>query len=228
MNWSDMAVIVIILGFAITGMINGFVMSVFRLMSFFLSIYISIKFYPIVSSLLMTTPLFDNIKKSVSERLFMQHAESAVSRMGQAAADNVVNSLHLPGFMKEGIMDRLGNVSGIFDISGVFDVISGEIAKIIINFISLILVYLAAKLILFFFRFVFQGISKLPLFRQMDKLGGFAFGAVEGLLSVYILFALLILFHSVPQLEPAFKAIDDSLFASFFYNNNFIIEMLLN
>lgn len=228
MNWSDMVVIAIIFGFAFVGMINGFVMSIFRIASFFLSIFISIKYYPVVSEMLMKTSLFDSVKKSVLEGLFMRQAESAASRMGQGAADSVVNSLRLPGFMKEGIMKSLGNVSGVVDVSGVFDVISGEIAKVIINLISLILVYLAARVILFFLKFILKGISRLPVFRQMDKLGGFAFGAVEGLLTVYILFALLILFHSVPQLEPAFKVIDNSAFASFFYHNNFIIEFLLN
>jgi len=53
MNWLDVAVLALIGVFAIIGLSNGFIFSIFRLVSFFISIFLSLKLYPFLSSLLI-------------------------------------------------------------------------------------------------------------------------------------------------------------------------------
>ena len=77
-------------------------------------------------------------------------------------------------------------------------------------------------------KFVLQGIAKLPVFKQIDKLGGFALGAVEGLLTVYIVGAVLMLFSAAPYFKPVFESIEASIVAKFFYQNNFIINWMFH
>ena len=71
-----------------------------------------------------------------------------------------------------------------------------------------------------------KGITKLPVVKQIDKLGGFALGAVEGLLTVYIVFAILMLFNSSPSFRNVYETIEASKIARFFYENNFIVDFM--
>lgn len=229
MNWSDLLVIGIIVGFGIIGMRNGFIYSIFRLASFFISVIASIKFYPKVSEILVKTGLYMSIKASILKNLLMQKqalVPKVDGQVRQAAADTVINHLPLPSFFKGTLISRIPDASKIVDVTRIMDVISSELAKVVIDVISLVLLYILIRIGLVFLRFVLQGVAKLPVFRQMDKLGGFAFGAVEGLMTVYILGAVLMLFNASPKFKPVFEAVQGSVLAGFFYQNNFIIDWM--
>jgi len=229
MNWADIIVIAVIAAFGIIGLINGFIYSIFRLASFFASVIISIKFYPKVADILMKTALYTSIKGSFLNSLMQQKEvliPKADSQAKQAAAESIISHLRLPEFLKETLIQKMPNPSELVDVSKVMSLISDELAKLVISIISLILLYLGIRIALIFLRFILQGIAKLPVFRQMDKLGGFAFGAVEGLLTIYILCAVLMLFNTAAWFRPVFEAIGASSIAKFFYQNNFIINWM--
>jgi len=233
LNWSDFIVVGIILVFGIIGLSKGFIYSMFKLASFFVSIIVSIKCYPLVANILMKTALYTNIKASILKNLLRQQQTQAPgvnSQVKQAAADTVINNLQLPGFVKESLRGTLVNqmpdVFKLFDMNRIMDAISGELAKLVIDIISLVLLYILIRIALVFVRFILQGLAKLPLFKQVDKLGGFAFGAVEGLLTIYIVLAVLMLFNTSPTFKPFFDAVDNSIVAKFFYQNNFIIDWM--
>ena len=114
MNWTDITVIAIILIFALKGLKAGFIMSVFRLVSFFASAVLSVRFYPLLSAELLKTSLFTSIKSSILKNLLLQQKAQAPAldaQARQAASAAIVDSLKLPGFMKEFIAQKLPNPS---------------------------------------------------------------------------------------------------------------------
>jgi uncharacterized membrane protein required for colicin V production len=228
MNWSDLVVIGVILGFAIIGMTNGFIYSMFKIASFFISLYVSFKFYPVVADFLMKTALYTNIKASILKNLLMQQTSKIDGQAKNAAADSIINNLHLPGFLKDTLISKFPNPSQLIDIKSIMDKISGELASVVISVISMVLLYIIIRIGLVFVRFILQGLAKLPIFKQVDKLGGFAFGGVEGLLTVYILCAVLMLFNASAQFKPVFQAVDSSVIAKWFYQHNFIVDWMFS
>ena len=100
MNLSDFVVLVIILGFGLMGLKMGFILSIFKIASYFVSIWISLKFYPKVAEILMKTQIFENIKNSIFNNLLKQGAliSQAGEQVKQAAANTVVERLPLPEF----------------------------------------------------------------------------------------------------------------------------------
>ncbi|MCX7711740.1 MAG: CvpA family protein [Clostridia bacterium] len=234
MNWSDLLVLGIIVGFGIIGLTRGFILSIFRLASFLVSIIASIKLYPVVAKFLMKTALYTNIKQSIFKSLMHQQqvqSSGVNDQLKEAGAKAVVDNLHVPGFLKDMIekdmvKSLLPNPTSLIDMSRVMDFISDKLATITIEIISLVLLYIAIRIALTFARVILQGIAKLPLFRQVDKLGGFALGAVEGLLTVYVLFAIVMLFNAAPQFQGLFEAMDTSIVAKFIYQNNFIVDWM--
>lgn len=230
MNWVDLLVLGIIIGFGIIGLVNGFIFSIFKVISFFLSIIISIKFYPIVSDYLKKTFLYTNIQESILKNLLQQKLVSpeANTEIKKAAADTVINSMNLPSFLKGSLIDKIPNPTKLIDVHKLMEMLSEILAGFVIDIIGLVVLYILVRIALLFIKFILQGIAKLPIFKQMDKLGGFAFGAIEGLLTIYILCAILMLLRAMPQFKTVIEALDKSLFANYFYEHNFIVEFMLN
>ena len=229
MNWADVGVLVIIVGFGLIGLNAGFILSVFKIASYFLSIWLSFRFYPKVSQLLMSTTIFENIKDAILNNLILQKGEilaKAGEQVKQAAIDTIVNKLPLPEFLKDSIVKQIPEPDKLVDIPKAMETISSELAEIIISVLSLIILYIGIRIALIIFRHLLEGITKLPILKQIDKLGGFALGALEGLLTVYIVCAVLMLFNASPTYVKIYEVIEQSVIAKLFFENNIIMNFM--
>lgn len=224
MNWADASVLIIIIVFTFIGLRNGFLYSVFRLVSYVLSIIFAIKFYPVLSGILQKTVIFTKVKNVVANSIIHQQATDGIP-VQQRTAQTIVDGLQLPGFIKDSIIDSVGR-RDIFGIQKIIDAISTEIAMLVMNILSVILIYLIIRFGLIFAKIIIKTIAKIPVFKQLDKAGGVVLGAIEGIFVVYILCALLILFSAFPKFSPAIDSIGNSAFAYYFYQNNFIVSWI--
>jgi uncharacterized membrane protein required for colicin V production len=226
MNWTDITVLIIILAFTIIGVKNGFLYSVYNLLSYILSVIFAIKFYPVLSGMLQQTVIYKNVKTSVVNGITNGQTTNA-SNPGVNPAQSIVDSLKLPDFLKNYLSENL-KTSGILDDTRnkIIDYIGSEIAGLVINILSLILIYLIIRIAMMFIKVIIKTISRLPVFKQLDKTGGLVLGAIEGILVVYILCALLILFSAFPKFAQTIDSIEASRIASYFYQNNFIVSRL--
>lgn len=224
MNWTDISVLVIIVIFTAIGMRNGFLYSVFRLLSYILSVIFAIKFYPVLSAMLQKTVIYTNIKASIISGIVKQQAADGVS-LQERTVQSIVDGLKLPGFIKEAIIENVGK-KDVLGFQKITEAIGSEIATLVINILSMILIYLIIRFGLIFARVIIKTIAKLPVFKQLDKAGGFVLGAIEGIFIVYILCAILVLFSAFPKFSPVIDSVQKSQFASYFYQNNFIVSFL--
>lgn len=229
MNWADIVVVAIILVSAWIGLRKGFIYSMFKIVSFFVSAVLAVKFYPYMAKFLTQTPMYGTIKSAIFNKLMLQQQAQTPAldnQAKQAAADAVVSNLNLPSFLKSTVMKGLPNPSSLVDVSKIVDAISMQLTDIVIDILALILIYVVIRIGLFLLRHILQGIAKLPLFKQLDKVGGLSFGAVEGLLSVYILMTVIMLFNSAQAFKGIYDAINASTVAKYLYQNNFIINWM--
>ncbi len=225
MNLADGAVFVLIAAFAVIGLVQGFIYSVFKIASFFISIYLAIKLHPVVTGILMKTTIFESIKASIQKNLLLRKDEIVPAAGASSEGFGLVDKIPLPSFLKDLIFSGRDLTEAV-DLSDVTDRLSSELAAFIISVISLIALFIAIRFTLMLFRVLLQGIARLPVFKQLDKVGGLLLGALEGLLTIYILFAILMLFSSSPYFAAVFESIEASLLAAFFYENNFIVDMI--
>lgn len=230
MNWSDYAVIGLIAFFAVFGLFRGFIMSVYRLLAFFFCIYVSMKLTPVLSAIVEKTPVYDAIKNAVVKSLNTWGAEvfssKAAAIQGSAGVEALLGSYPLPDYLKKSVMGNLPSVSELINLDGITNAIGSEVTKIIISILSLIILYIVLRIITALIGILVKGISKLPVFKQVDRIGGLVLGVLQGVVAIYIVLAVLVLFNTNPAFAGIFDGLKSSLFAGILYENNIIINLL--
>lgn len=232
MNWIDLVVIVIIVGLGVIGLKKGLFYSLFKFASFFISAILAIKLYPFIANALSGTKLFAGIKTAIFNRLMLEQEAitPGLNEGSKVTAESVIEGLNLPGFVKDmlenSIVQSMPDITELVNVSSIVDSISGLLAHVVINIISLIVLFILIKIALFIVEHMIKGVTDLPVIKQADKIGGFALGALEGVLVVYVAFAIMMMFNTLPQFKGLFDAIENSALAGIFYQNNFIVDWM--
>lgn len=224
MNLADIIVIVVIALYALVGYAKGFVFSVFKVASFFVSAFLSILAYPHVSNFLISSVKLDQqFKESIGENISKIITPEQIAKgAGTQPVTDMLNSWGIPKPIENMIVDNLA-VQVSNSKESIVDVLSSSLSVIAVNIISIIAVFIVISIILFFARNIFEGIAKLPIFKQVNKVGGLIFGGIEGLLIVYIVFAILSVFVSFKDLHDVFATINSSVIAKQMFANNLLL-----
>lgn len=229
LNFADLGVFIIIAFFTIIGFNVGLFVSIFKLASYFIAIWFALRLYPNVTAAIMETRAYESIKTAIGENFLRPRAE-AIMEKGEDAIGNffntIVESIPLPEFVKEYILQYMPETGASTDIDAVVENISSKMAEFAVSIFSLVAIFIAVKIALVIFRHLLEGVTKLPVVKQVDKAGGLLLGAAEGVLTVYFLMALLMLFNTTETFGQIHGWIESSMFASRFFENNFIIEIM--
>jgi len=195
-----------------------------------LCIFLSIKLSPVLARLVQNTPIYESIKRAIVNNLEVWSRNTAsapqAAEAGVKGAERVVGAIPLPDILRSSVLSKLPAPSEMLDIGSILDAVGQELAARIISVMSLVVVFFILQIVFAFAGRLLNGVARLPLLRQVNMLGGLILGALQGILAVYILFAVLMLFHSNPGFAPVFNGIESSMIASMFYRDNIIINFL--
>ena len=106
-------------------------------------------------------------------------------------------------------------------------IFAAQMAAIIVNAVSYCIVFIALFIILKIITAVTGIISRLPVIHQADILGGFVTGLVEGLIVVWLMFAIVTAAGNSSWAADILAQIHSNSFLEFVYNNNLIMKIIL-
>lgn len=200
----DLVIVLIIALFTFIGYKRGLIKSAIGIASFFIAIIVALVLYKPVSTLIINnTTIDDKIESTIIEKITPE---------GMKPEDEASEATKIPqGFIKEAN-------NSIKDIAKM-------IAVKIIGICTLLALYIIARIVLKFVSALGDLIAKLPILKQFNKLGGTIFGAIKGLLIVYVILAIFYLISPLLK-ENMTKRIDESILTKFMYNNNIIIKII--
>ena len=200
----DIIVIAIIALSTFIGYKQGLVKSAIKILSFFIAIVVALVLYKPVSSIIIkTTPIDDNIKNVMIEKIT---PEGMDANQEVKVEDNI-------GFK---IIDNAANT--IEEISDAF-------AVKLIETVTLLLIYIIAKIALKFVTALTDLITKLPFLKQINELGGTIYGIIKGAILVYTILA--IVYLASPLLNKTVSEnIEKSIITKTLYNNNIILNLI--
>jgi len=199
--WVDLILIAIIALSTFIGYKKGLIKVAFGLVSFVLAIVISVVLYKPVSNFIIDyTPLDDIIEQTIEERLNS-------SDTNKQEKENIISNYY----------SNIKNSSTA--------IISDGISKSIINVGCMIIVFIISKIILLFFKFLGDLISKLPLIKQVNSAGGFLYGLLKGFIIIYLLLALIAIISPIVDINNIVNMINNSIITNIMYNNNIIFVL---
>jgi uncharacterized membrane protein required for colicin V production len=106
-------------------------------------------------------------------------------------------------------------------------VFAARVADMAINAIVYICVFAVVYIILKIVLMATGIIAKLPLIRQANRLVGLAFGFVEALVVVWLIFAVITACSNFAWAQDALVMIGNNSILTFIYENNFIMKTIL-
>ena len=199
---------------------RGLAGALLKLISFALALVIAFVLFKPVSNIIIDNTNWD-------ESLTQGIREAIVSDSNEETTDKEKNAEEqgMPTVIMEHINESV-EAAGDTAKEAVADAAAEEAAIIIINAGVWIVLFIIAKIALFFVKGIANLITKLPIIKQFDKLGGIIYGILEAIVVIYIILAIISFVSPVLSGSGIIEAIQNSFIGSIMYHNNLLLKII--
>lgn len=214
----DLVIVAIIALCIFLGYKRGLTGSLLKIVSFVLALIIAfILFKPVSSFIIDNTNWDENLEQAIRQ--------SALEEEQITDNDETKTNKNMPEVMMNYINEAVEN-AGNEAKTAIIDSTARNLAVTIINIGVAIGLFIISKIILLFVKGLANLLTKLPVIKQVDKLGGIIYGLLQSLVMLYIVFAI-ISFVSPMLSETTFiDSINKSIVANTMYNNNLLLKII--
>ena len=207
----DIVIVAIVASLVFIEAKKGIVNVIFNLGAFAVSLLLTvILITPVTNFVINNTTLDETIESSILESGIIDEKPSSEVTENDDIASMISN------YVKE-IEVKVQN--------GIFTTISRGLAESIVKLVVAIGLFIVIRIILVIVKCVTHLIAKLPLIREVDKIGGGIYGFLKAMLVLYVVFAVIFLLTSINMINIT-EYIYSSIIAKFLYTNNLIINIL--
>lgn len=211
----DLIILGVIIAGALIGRWRGLASALLNVFSFVLAIIISLFLYvPVENALINNTQIDETIENTIYSRV-----EVSFTNKNQDKEDS-----KLPTYLQKYIDDVTQSAENTTNEA--MQKASKEITKKVMDVIAFIIVFVGIRLILIVLKFATKILTKLPVLKQIDHIGGLVCGLFESIMIVYLAFAIISIVSPTIKNENMLKQIDSSLIGSKMYNNNIILKKI--
>ena len=209
----DLIVIGIIAICIFFGYRKGLIGVLFTILSFIIALIIALILYkPISNAIITNTEIDENIQNTIMEKVLSSKTEENIT------TEQANNTSQI-------VVDYINSYTNEVKNVGT-EIVAKNLAETTIRIVVLILLLIVTRIKLFFFKAVFTIIAKIPIIKQVNKLGGILYGVIKGLFIIYVILAILSLLAPMISDVEIFKAINNSFIAGYMYNNNLILKLI--
>lgn len=225
MNTVSIIIGIVFLMCVISGLWQGLFRVLVSVAGLIVSIVIAVYVAPYVSSSLeKNTRLDENMAHYISEKMQFSEAGEETSKGIQVA---IIEELPLPETMKDNILNNNNaEMYDVLDATGVYDYIAKSIAMVILNAVVFLSLVLICRIFFFFLGRAAKGLSKLPILRSIDKLGGGVLGALKGLILIWIFFLILSVTSTMEWSQTLIAQINETRVLQLLYDNNALVDIV--
>ena len=208
----DLIIVGILVLCVFLGYKRGLTGSLLKIVTFLLALIIAfILFRPVSNFIINNTKLDENLESSIKS-MFLEVEENDTSSNMPTAMTDYINKV---------IEDAADDAK-----TAVVETAARDVAISIINLGVVIVVYIIARIILIFVKGIASLITKLPVIKQFDKLGGIIFGLLKALVIIYVILAIISFVSTVITDSGVIDAINQSFIGKGMYNNNILLEIV--
>ena len=202
----DLILIACFILFIFVGYKKGLAGSLIKLCSFVIALILALALYkPVANAVKDNTQIDENIKSTIVET-FGQQEQTQEENMPKDLVQNISSEI------ENATSEAVNNTAQ-------------SISDTIINIGAGIVIFIVTRLLLIIVSIFAKQIVKLPIIGLVDKVGGIAYGTVEGIVIIYIVLGLISLSSLIWVDNAVVTAITNSGIGSFLYNNNIILKI---
>ncbi len=215
----DLIIIAILILFISIGYRKGLTGSLIKLASFAIALVLAFILYkPVANIVRDNTQIDENIESAIISTFSKEETTNNDT-------DSNGNKDNLPETIVKNINNEIESAT-----TEARNNIVKETAKnttnTIINVGSGLVIFIAVRFILFIISLFVHEITKLPIIKQIDKVGGIGYGLVEGMVIILIILGIISLTSVVWSDNIVVTAITKSTIGDILYNNNIILKIL--
>lgn len=194
---------------------RGLAGCIIKVLTFFIAILVSaILFKPVSAIITNTTQIDENIQSSIVSVFEKEDSEDDrredSSVIMQYIAEKVEKAEEATEEKKMEIVNS----------------VASEISVKIINVLSFIIVFILARVALIFVKVLTDLITKLPLIKECDKIGGVIYGILQSFVIVFIALALITFVSTIISNYSLLELIEKSYIGSILNDYNILLKMV--
>ncbi|ABR50848.1 hypothetical protein Amet_4782 [Alkaliphilus metalliredigens QYMF] len=190
MTWIDISIILLVVVNIFIGYRRGLILTLFSIGSYVLAYLFSKSYYIDFSQWLQSRPSFLNgvygfVGKNIEITLPVQGAEQVQEPIHSIG--ELIASMKLPGFIQNYLLGEVNLQNyAVETIEKVQDLIIGQLTELFIDLLSMIILFILARLIILGIGQIINGIFKLPVLGTINQIGGGFIGGLKGGILVFI------------------------------------------
>lgn len=216
----DLVILGIIILCIALGYHKGLTGSLLKIISFVLAIVIAFVLFKPVSNLIINNTNWDeNLEQSI--RNIIVANEDATNSQETTDEENQSMPTVIMEYINETVEEAGDDAK-----EAVADVAAKNVSVIIINAGVWICLFIIAKIILIFVKGLAKLITKLPVIKQFDKLGGIIYGMLEAIIVIYGILAILSFASPLVSSSGIIQAVQESFIGNIMYNNNLLLKLI--
>lgn len=217
MNALTIVVLVVFFVFMGLGFARGLIKSIFKIVLTALAMLLAYLLSPIISSLIVEYTNIDNtirnkiyatIEQKVEEKIKEEMSES-FGQLDDVVADQLtqqyleeepnrnsqidfIQNMEIPDFLQKALIENNHlEMKQDIGVTSFYDYVSTYLARMIVNAIGFFCTFLFLTLLFNVTLLLMNMVMKLPGLNMVNRLGGAAFGFVEALLIVWVVFIII-------------------------------------
>jgi len=216
-------IIVLIIGLCIFGGYKkGLAKCLLKLVTTIIAIFIAIVlFRPFTNFVINNTIIDENIQLSL-EKVMKNGIEE---RKDENDTNLVKEDSGVPKPIAEYLNNNFKSSVNQTKEDAVVSVARGA-AILIVNIACFIGIYIIVKIILRILSILIDIVSKLPVIREFNEVGGLLYGLLQGVFIILLLMTAVAVFTPLTGAYEVANTINQSHVGSFFYNNNIILNLI--
>lgn len=215
----DLVIISIIISNTFWGYRKGLVSVVFKIITFFVSLFVVFVLYkPVSQSIINSTELDEKLAIALEENLTgatIEEGSNDVFTSGETTVSKGMEEL-IDSFVSEALEQSSSNPARY---------VSEKLSVFMIQTGTFLLLFILSRGLLLFVRFAAELIANLPIIKMFNKSGGLIYGVLKGFFIVYLLLAVFSLISPIIYEYGVIQAIQDSALGSGMYDNNLILNI---
>ncbi|MBQ9608631.1 MAG: CvpA family protein [Lachnospiraceae bacterium] len=255
MNSLTIGVIALIVVFMIIGALRGFVRSALGIILSVVSVIVAYLFVPVTTDLIIKHTNVDDVIESkiktmiedeIEDRLKKEIDgmelgnididESVISKLKKEVLNtepdknqqiDIINNLGISEALKNALIENNNfEIKNEMGASGFYDYLTKYITKRIINLIAYIITFVIIGLVFTILIYVLKLVVKLPVVNGLNRIGGAAFGFVEAVIIIWILFLIVDNLPDYPVCVNINNQINESGLLTFMHEKNILFHLL--